>query len=196
MKFAATLLLAALLVGTGSLSAQDKRRDYSEEKLKLRAEMMALDMAEKYGLDEKQVEKLTKANMEWLQKGGMPAFRPGQQRDANRRWADRNRRRYHRHQHGCCGAPHHRGGHCNGAYCEDGHHVAGCPYANDGQRQPLSKEELEKHREEWKASAEKRREEWQKAMEKHREARKAYEESLRKIMTDEQYETYRQQWHR
>ena len=56
MKLTTLCLLAALLVGAGSVMAQDERRDYSEQRLKLRAEMMALDMAERYNLDEKQVE--------------------------------------------------------------------------------------------------------------------------------------------
>ena len=55
MKLTTLCLLAALLVGAGSVMAQDERRDYSEQRLKLRAEMMALDMAERYNLDEKQV---------------------------------------------------------------------------------------------------------------------------------------------
>ena len=61
MKLTTLCLLAALLMGAGSVMAQDERRDYSEQRLKLRAEMMALDMAERYNLDEKQVEELTEA---------------------------------------------------------------------------------------------------------------------------------------
>lgn len=104
MKLTVVCLLTALFMGVGNAMAQDNRRDYSEQRLKLRAEMMALDMAERYNLDEKQVKELTEANLEWLQKrGDKPGLRPGlHPGDRDRRWADR--RRHHRrdwHRGGC-----------------------------------------------------------------------------------------------
>ena len=166
MKLTIVCLLAALFTGAGSVMAQDGRRDYSEQRLKLRAEMMALDMAERYGLDEKQVEELTKANVELLQKqGDEPGLRPGPRPDADRRWADRRqhhpRRNFHRG--GCCGEPRH----------------ADCPYIDNDRRPAPTKEEMEKF------AAERKQ-----AFEKRRAAREVYEESLKKIMTEEQYKAY------
>lgn len=62
--------LGNLFIGLENAMAQDNRSNYSEQRLKLQAEMMALDMAERYGLDEKQVKKLTEANLIWLQERG------------------------------------------------------------------------------------------------------------------------------
>ena len=61
MKLTVVSLLLAFFAGVGSVVAQDERRDYSEERMKLRAEWMALDMAERYGLDEKQVKEFGRA---------------------------------------------------------------------------------------------------------------------------------------
>lgn len=183
MKLTIVGLLMALFAGTGSVMAQDERRDYSQERMKLRAEMMALDMAERYGLDEKQVKELTEANLEWLQKGGdRPGLRPGPRPDADRRWAGRRhhpRRNFHRG--GCCGGPRHHADYCCEAYCADGRHAPDCPYFGDDRRQPLTKEEAEK-----RDAARK------KAFEERRAAREAYDKSLQKIMTEEQYKAYRE----
>lgn len=181
MKLTIVCLLAALFTGAGNVMAQDGRRDYSEQRLKLRAEMMALDMAERYGLDEKQVEELTKANVEWLQKqGDEPGLRPGPRPgDRDRRWADRRhhpRRDWHRG--GCCGGPR-NADYCCEAHCTDGHHAPDCPYYDDDRRPAPTKEEMEKF------AAERKQ-----AFEKRRAAREAYEESLKKIMTEEQYKVY------
>lgn len=179
MKLTTLCLLAALFVGAGSVMAQDERRDYSEQRLKLRAEMMALDMAERYNLDEKQVEELTEANLVWLRsKGDRPGLRPGA---PDRRWAGHrpsHRRGWHRG--GCCGAPRHAG-YCCEAYGADGRHAPDCPYYADADRPVPTKEELEKREAERKQ-----------AVEERRAARQAYEESLQKIMTEEQYKAYRE----
>ena len=182
MKLTIVCLLAALFMGAGSVMAQEERRDYSEQRMKLRAEMMALDMAERYNLDEKQVEELTKANLEWLQKrGDAPGLRPGPRPNADRRWADRRhhpRRGWHRG--GCCGAPR-CADNCCEAYCTDGHHAPDCPYYDEARRPAPTKEEMEKF-------AAKRKQ----AFEERRAAREAYEESLKKIMTEEQYKAYQE----
>ena len=179
MKLTTLCLLAALLVGAGSVMAQDERRDYSEQRLKLRAEMMALDMAERYNLDAKQVEELTEANLVWLQnRGDRPDLRPA---DRDRRWD--GRRPHHRrdwHRGGCCGGPRHAD-YCCEAYCADGRHAPDCPYFADADRPASTKEELEKREAERKQ-----------AVEERRAARQAYEESLQKIMTEEQYKAYRE----
>lgn len=179
MKLTTLCLLAALLVGAGSVMAQDERRDYSEQRLKLRAEMMALNMAERYNLDEKQVKELTEANLVWLQnRGDRPDLRPA---DRDRRWD--GRRPHHRRdwrRGGCCGAPRHAG-YCCEAYGADGRHAPDCPYYADADRPAPTKEELEKREAERKQ-----------AVEERRAARQAYEESLQKIMTEEQYKAYRE----
>ena len=179
MKLTTMCLLAALFAAVGSVSAQEKSRDYSEQKLKVRAEMMALNVAEKYGLDEKQVEQLTEANVEWLrQQGDAPAWhRPG---EGARRWADR---RHHRpaRRGGCCGEPRRHYDDCCGAYCEDGHRAPDCPYQADGRCPQLSPEEREKLQAERKQ-----------AVEKWRVAREAYDKKLQEIMTDEQYKAYKE----
>lgn len=179
MKFAVVLLLAAMLAGGENLSAQDKQRDYSEARLKLRAEMMALNMAERYGLDEKQMEALTEANLEWLQKrGDAPEARPVGYRHHYR--ADRRHYRHVGHRGGCCGNPR-PAAYCCDDGCVEGHHAADCPRYAAGQAPALSKEEIEK-----------RRTEREKAFEERRAARAAYEESLQKIMTEEQYKAYKE----
>lgn len=177
VKFAVVLLLAALFAGVGSMSAQEKRRDYSEARLKLRAEMMALNMAERYGLDEKQVEALTEANLEWLQKRGDA---PEMRRPVGHRHhrADRHHPRRAYRRGGCCGDPR-PADYCCEAYCADGHHMADCPYYDADKGTAPTKEELEKR------AAERKQ-----AFEERRAARAAYEESLQKIMTEEQYKEY------
>lgn len=179
MKSTLVCLLAVLFAGVGHLSAQEKRQDYSEARLKLRAEMMALNMAERYGLDEKQMEALTEANLEWLQKRGDAAeLRPDGPRRSYR--ADR---RHHRHgwRHGgCCGNS--RPADCHYCHaCGDEPHAFDCPYDSPDKTAAPSEEELEKRVAERK-----------KAFEERRAARAAYEESLQKIMTEEQYKAYRQ----
>ena len=176
MKLTVVSLLLAFFAGVGSVVAQDERRDYSEERMKLRAEWMALDMAERYGLDEKQVKELTEANLEWLQKqGDVPVWR----RDARApRWDGRRHHRRDVRRGGCCGAPR-PADYCCGDYCAVGRHVADCPYYGEERRPQLSKEEREK-----------RQAERQKKMEEWRDARDAYEKSLQKIMTEEQYKAY------
>lgn len=182
MKLTILCLLTALFMGAESVMAQEERRDYSEQRLKLRAEMMALDMAERYNLDEKQVKELTKANLEWLQKrDDAPGLRPGPRQDADRRWADR--RHYPRrgwHRGGCCGAPR-CADYCCEAYCTDGRHALDCPYYDEARRPAPTKEEMEKF------AAERKQ-----AFEERRAAREAYEESLKKIMTEEQYKAYQE----
>ena len=183
MKLTVVCLLTALFMGVGNAMAQDNRRDYSEQRLKLRAEMMALDMAERYNLDEKQVKELAEANLEWLQKrGDKPGLRPGlHPGDRDRRWADR--RRHHRrdwHRGGCCGAPRHAD-YCCEAYCMDGHHAPDCPCYDEARRPALTKEELEQR------AAERKQ-----AFEERRAAREAYEKSLQKIMTEEQFKAYQE----
>ena len=148
MNLTFVCLLVSLLMGAGSVKAQDSGRDYSEERLRVRAEWMALNMAERYGLDENQVKELTEANVTWLkQRGETEPFRRFD-----------GRRDYRRH---------HRQGHR--AY----------RHGVDGRRAPLSKEEIEKFEAERK-----------KAVEERRAARDAYEQSLQKIMTEEQYKAY------
>ena len=182
MKLTIVCLLAALFMGSGSVMAQDGRRDYSEQRMKLRAEMMALDMAERYNLDEKQVQELTEANLEWLQKrGDAPGLRPGPRPNADRRWADRRhhpRRGWHRG--GCCDAPRHAD-YCCEAYCTDGHHAPDCPYYDEARRPAPTKEELDQRAAERK-----------KIVEERRAAREAYEKRLQKIMTEEQYKAYQE----
>ena len=182
MKLTIVCLLAALFMGAGSVMAQEERRDYSEQRLKLRAEMMALDMAERYNLDEKQVKELTKANLEWLQKqGNAPGLRPGPRPNADRRWADRRhhpRRGWHRG--GCCGTPR-RADYCCEAYCTDGRNALDCPYYDEARRPAPTKEELDQR------AAERR-----KTVEERRAAREAYEKRLQKIMTEEQYKAYQE----
>ena len=185
MKLTVVCLLAAIFAAVGSVSAQEKGRDYSEEKLKLRAEMMALDMAEKYDLDEKQVEKLAEANLEWLRsRGDVPAFRrPGLRPDGDRRWAGRHHHRRPAHyRDGCCGAPCRPADPCCGV---DGRPAPDCPFVEGERRPPLSEEELAK-----------RKVERQEAFEKHRAAWESYDKSLQKIMTDEQYKAYRESFRR
>ena len=178
MNLTFVCFLVALLIGGGSLQAQDERRDYSEQKMKLRAEMMALNMAEKYGLDERQIEKLTEANLLWLQQQGDELKGPRDPRAwTDRRWAAHRPHPRH-HRGGCCAAPCQPRPVCDSC-CEDGHHAPGCPYV-DGKRAPLSNEEVEKLRAERKQ-----------AFEKRKTARDAYEQSLKEIMTDEQYQAYR-----
>ena len=82
MKLTTLCLLAALLVGAGSVMAQDERRDYSEQ-----------------------------ANLVWLQnRGDRPGLRPADRdrRWDGRR--PHHRRGWHRG--GCCGAPRHVGRCC------------------------------------------------------------------------------------
>lgn len=174
--------LVSLLMGVGSVKAQDKRQDYAEQRLRLRAEWMALDMAERYGLDEKQVKELTEANVTWMkQRGEQPRFRPE---------GPRNMRphapRHHRHdcrQRTCCEGP--RPAACVCDSCTSGRHqMTDCPYApHPAKRQaPLSEEEKMKRETERKQ-----------AVEKRRAAREAYEQTLQKIMTEEQYKAYSEQ---
>lgn len=170
MKLTVWLTLAVLLAGMGNLQAQDKRADYSDERLRLRAEWMALDMAERYDLDEKQVKELTEANLTWLkQRGDMPRM---SRYDGRRDY--RPRRRSH-HRGGCCGSSR-RADYCCDAWCEDGRHAVDCPYYDDAHR-PFSQEELEERK---------------KAFEERKEARATYEQSLRKILTEDQYKAYQE----
>lgn len=172
MKLIFVCMLAFLWGSVENLQAQDERKHYSEERLRLRAEWMALDMAERYNLDEKQVKELTEVNLTWMKQWGdmprMPRY------DGRRN----NRPRHHvHHRGGCCESPR-RTGCCCEACCEDGRHAVERPCYADA-RQPLSKEELEKREAERK-----------KAFEERRAARDAYEQSLQKIMTEEQYKAY------
>lgn len=176
MNLTFVCLLVSLLMGAGSVKAQDSGRDYSEERLRVRAEWMALNMAERYGLDENQVKELTEANVTWLKQRG--ETEPFQRFDGRRDYRRHHRQGHRAYRHGgCCGAPRHAD-YCCEAYCADGHHAPDCPYV-DGRRAPLSKEEIEKFEAERK-----------KAVEERRAARDAYEQSLQKIMTEEQYKAY------
>ena len=182
MRLTIVCLLAVLFAGVGNAMAQDERRDYSEQRLKLRAEMMALGMVERYNLDEKQVKKLTEANLEWLRKRGdnsglRPGPRPG---DRDRRWAGRPHHRRDWHRGGCCGGSRHAH-YCCEAYVVDRYHAPDCPYYDDTRRPAPTKEELEERAAERK-----------KAFEERNAARNAYEENLKKIMTEEQYKAYRE----
>lgn len=123
-KLTVTCLLAVFLIGLENAMAQDNRSNYSEQRLKLQAEMMALDMAERYGLDEKQVKKLTEANLIWLQERGNGSWlydSPCYDYRHRRRTDYRHRRR------GCCGNLRYED-YCCEAYCTDGHHAYDCHY--------------------------------------------------------------------
>lgn len=175
MNLTIVCFLAALLVGVGNLKAQDERRDYADERLRLRAEWMALDMAERYGLDQKQVKELTEANLTWLQqRGETGTFRP----EGRRRGDVRRHYRHHQgHRHGgCCDSPRY-----DDYCCEGGYHSHSCAYDDRNGQAPLTKEELEKRRSDRKQ-----------AWEERKAARDAYEQSLQKIMTEDQYKAYQE----
>lgn len=181
MKLTIVCALALLWMGAGSVAAQTERRDYSQERMKLRAAWMALDMAERYGLDEKQVEQLTAANLEWLsQMGTAQSHREwGRPRGADRRWQGRRPHHPAGRGHGCCEAAGPRMGQAPCAPCPEGPRVGDCPCVKGEPCTPVSEEERTKLREEH-----------QKAREQRQAARQAYDEKVRKILTDEQYKAY------
>lgn len=172
MKFGILMILGALFVGTGNVKAQDEQKKFSEERMRLRAELMALDMADKYDLNENQVKQLTEANLNLLkQQGNTP--RPHFDGRQGFRHRDHNARRG-----GCCCGNSCKEG-CCGNSCKGGQGEF-APPAGDNGHAPLSKEELDK-----------RKEEQEKAREEFKAVIEAYNTALQSILTEEQYEAYK-----
>lgn len=164
-----TVLTLAIVLGLCPVLAtgQDRTPDQKQQdRTEVRAERMTERMARTYDLDEKQKAKLLKANKAYVETMNEVApLPPRQPRRAPRHHA----RRHHRHD--CCAC-------CCTCHA---HQRPACDYRREQpERPPLTDEqraELEKQRKERREKAD--------------QARTEYDKQLKKIMTDEQYQDYR-----
>lgn len=121
MRHAIFIMLASLLSCHGNLSAQERDDTRHDEWIRIRAERMAEQAAEEYGLDEKQTRILQEANQILLQKESerrdgrhhydrrenFPGHhdRYHNRRDGHARHYDRNRKDICHDRYECCDRP-------------------------------------------------------------------------------------------